>query len=58
MWIRCRSMDGTKSVTINGLSKLTEIGVLRGKLEEHFESKAEFIKLYFRGKQVNNLIIL
>lgn len=52
MWVICRSMDGTKSVTINDLSKLTGIGDLREKLEEPFDSKCEFIKLYFRGKQV------
>ena len=52
MWIQVRSMDGKKSVRLDGLSKLTRIEDLRQKLVEEFDAPVERQRLFYRGKQV------
>ena len=52
MWIRVRSMDGQKSVRVDGLSKLCKIEELREKLIDDFDAPPEKQRLFFRGKQV------
>ena len=47
-----RSMDGKKSVRVDGLSKLTKIEELREKLVDLFEAEAERQRLFYRGKMV------
>lgn len=53
MWIQVRSMDGRKSVQVDGLSKLTKIEDLRERLVELFEAEPSQQRLFYRGKQVN-----
>jgi hypothetical protein len=52
MWIQVRTMDGKKSVRVDGLSKLTKIEELREKLVEPFEAARDNQRLFYRGKQV------
>ncbi len=52
MWIQVRSMDGSKSMRVDDLSKLTKIEELRLKLVEPFEAEVERQRLFYRGKQV------
>lgn len=52
MWIQVRSMDGSKSIRIDGLSKLTTIDVLRQKLVEPFGAEIDRQRLFYRGKQL------
>ena len=52
MWIQVRSMDGRKSIRVDGLSKLTKVEELREKLVESFEAPCEHQRLFYRGKQV------
>ena len=55
MWIQIRSMDGKKSLRVDGLSKLTKIEDLREKLVDEFEADPEEQRLFYRGKQVYHL---
>ena len=55
MWIQIRSMDGKKSLRVDGLSKLTKIEDLREKLVDEFEAEPEEQRLFYRGKQVYDL---
>ncbi|XP_074640769.1 E3 ubiquitin-protein ligase UHRF1-like [Tubulanus polymorphus] len=52
MWIQVRSMDGKKSIRVDGLSKLTKIDDLRQKLIEPFDAPPERQRLFYRGKQL------
>lgn len=52
MWIQVRSMDGSKNVRMDGLSKLTKLEELRERLTEHFDAEPERQRLFYRGKQV------
>ncbi|XP_070564382.1 E3 ubiquitin-protein ligase UHRF1-like [Ptychodera flava] len=54
MWIQVRSMDGKKSVQVDGLSKLTKIEDLRAKLEVPFEAPSDRQRLFYRGKQLED----
>ena len=45
-------MDGKTSHRIDGLSKLTKVEDLRGKLEELFDAPPNRQRLFYRGKQV------
>lgn len=45
-------MDGTKSVQIDDLSKLTKVEELRERLVEHFDAEPGRQRLFYRGKQV------
>ena len=52
MWIQIRSMDGKRSIRIDGLSKLTKIEDLREKIVDDFDAEPEEQRLFYRGKQV------
>ena len=52
MWIQVRSMDGKKSIRVDGLSKLTKIEELREKLVDSFGAATDCQRLFYRGKQV------
>ena len=52
MWIQVRSMDGKKTVKVDGISKLTKIEDLRKDLIIHFDAPVDSQKLFYRGKQV------
>jgi len=52
MWIQVRSMDGSKNIRIDDLSKLTKVEELREKLVEHFDAEPSRQRLFYRGKQV------
>ncbi|XP_077981473.1 E3 ubiquitin-protein ligase UHRF1-like [Glandiceps talaboti] len=54
MWIQVRSMDGKKSIQVDGLSKLTKIEDLRKKLEAPFDAPPERQRLFYRGKQLED----
>ncbi|CAH1244134.1 UHRF1 [Branchiostoma lanceolatum] len=55
MWIQVRTMDGRRQVQIDGLSKLTKIEELRGRVEEVFDdSPADRQRLFYRGKQLED----
>lgn len=53
MWIQVRTFDGTKSLQVDNLSKLSKIEELRERLVEHFDAPVECQRLFYRGKQVN-----
>ena len=52
MWVQVRSMCGTKSTKIDGLSKLTKIEDLRLELMDFFRAPVDRQKLFFRGKEM------
>nr|XP_039255281.1 E3 ubiquitin-protein ligase UHRF1-like [Styela clava] len=52
MWIQVRTFDGKKSIKIDGLSKLTKIEDIRGKIKEKFEVEEDKQRLFFNGKQL------
>lgn len=52
MWIQVRSMDGRKSVRVDGLSKLTKVEELRSRLAGPFEAPVDHQRLFYRGKQM------
>eukprot|EP00058_Branchiostoma_floridae_P015048 XP_002600536.1 hypothetical protein BRAFLDRAFT_205411 [Branchiostoma floridae] len=55
MWIQVRTMDGKRQVQIDGLSKLTKIEELRGRVEELFDdSPPDRQRLFYRGKQLED----
>ncbi|XP_074619358.1 E3 ubiquitin-protein ligase UHRF1-like isoform X3 [Acropora palmata] len=54
MWIQVRTMDGKKSLQVDGLSKLTKIEELRNKLENAFDVSPNMQRLFFRGKQLED----
>ncbi|XP_002740994.1 E3 ubiquitin-protein ligase UHRF1-like [Saccoglossus kowalevskii] len=54
MWIQVRSMDGKKSIQVDGLSKLTKVEELRTKLENPFDAPPERQRLFYRGKQLED----
>lgn len=58
MWIQVRTMDGRKSVRIEGLSKLTKMEEIRERLVEHFEADPGRQRLFYRGKQVSSTGLL
>ena len=49
-------MDGSKSVRIEDLSKLTKIEEVRDRLVEHFDADPSRQRLFYRGKQVNHTV--
>ncbi|XP_078657460.1 E3 ubiquitin-protein ligase UHRF1-like [Branchiostoma floridae x Branchiostoma belcheri] len=55
MWIQVRTFDGKRQVQIDGLSKLTKIEELRGRVDEVFDdSPPERQRLFYRGKQLED----
>ncbi|CAL1538353.1 unnamed protein product [Lymnaea stagnalis] len=54
MWIQVRSINGTKTVRVDDLSKLTKIEDLRKRLIEPFEAEPDRQRLFFRGKQMED----
>lgn len=52
MWIQVRTMDGTKNVRIDDLSKLTKVEDLREKIDKYFDAEPPRQRLFYRGKQV------
>jgi len=52
MWIQVRSMDGKKSIQLDGLSKLTKIEEIREKLVEEFDAPVERQRLFYSGKML------
>lgn len=58
MWIQVRTFDGSKSLQVDNLSKLTKIEDLRQRLVEHFDAPVDNQRLFYRGKQVNQWILI
>nr|XP_048707736.1 E3 ubiquitin-protein ligase UHRF2 isoform X6 [Caretta caretta] len=56
MWIQVRTIDGTETQTIDDLSRLTKIECLREKIQESFRVSPERQRLFYRGKQINELV--
>ncbi|XP_023230679.1 E3 ubiquitin-protein ligase UHRF1-like [Centruroides sculpturatus] len=54
MWVQVRSMDGSKSIRVDELSKLTKIDELRKRLVQHFDVPPERQRLFYRGKQLED----
>lgn len=58
MWIQVRTMDGSKSARIDGLSKLSKIEDLRLRVKEQFDVEPALQRLFYRGKQVRHLNVI
>uniref|UniRef100_A0A7M4E8C9 E3 ubiquitin-protein ligase UHRF n=1 Tax=Crocodylus porosus TaxID=8502 RepID=A0A7M4E8C9_CROPO len=56
MWIQVRTIDGTETQTIDDLSRLTKIESLRQKIQETFRVSPDRQRLFYRGKQINELV--
>uniref|UniRef100_A0A6I8SKN7 E3 ubiquitin-protein ligase UHRF n=1 Tax=Xenopus tropicalis TaxID=8364 RepID=A0A6I8SKN7_XENTR len=56
MWIQVRTIDGTETQTIDDLSRLTKIESLRLKIQESFNVTPDRQRLFYRGKQINELV--
>ncbi|KAL1439622.1 hypothetical protein MTO96_031882 [Rhipicephalus appendiculatus] len=54
MWIQVRTMDGAKSVRIDGLSKLTKVDDLRLRVRDEFDVETTLQRLFYRGKQLED----
>lgn len=54
MWIQVRTMDGAKSVRIDGLSKITKVDDLRLRIREEFDVETALQRLFYRGKQLED----
>lgn len=52
MWIQVRTIDGSRTETIEDLSRLTKIESLRQKIQESFRVGPDRQRLFYRGKQV------
>ena len=52
MWIQVRSTDGSKTVRVDELSKLTKIEELRKRLTKLFDASVERQRLFCKGKEV------
>ena len=53
MWIQVRTMDGKVAHTVDSLSRLTKVELLRKKIQELFHVEPGLQRLFYRGKQVN-----
>ena len=58
MWIQVRTMDGKKSIRVDGLSKISKIEELRLKLVDDFDAPTGRQRLFYRGKQVETSKLL
>lgn len=56
MWIQVRTMDGKETHRVDSLSKLTKVDELRLKITELFKVEPEMQRLFYRGKQVRELV--
>ncbi|XP_064900869.1 E3 ubiquitin-protein ligase UHRF2-like isoform X3 [Columba livia] len=56
MWIQVRTIDGTETHTIDDLSRLTKIECLREKIQKTFCVSPDRQRLFYRGKQINELV--
>ncbi|XP_032873854.1 E3 ubiquitin-protein ligase UHRF2 isoform X2 [Amblyraja radiata] len=56
MWIQVRTIDGKQTRCIDDLSRLTKIESLRLKIQESFSVNPECQRLFYRGKQINELV--
>ncbi|KAK8768980.1 hypothetical protein V5799_014555 [Amblyomma americanum] len=54
MWVQVRTMDGSKSVRINGLSKITKVEDLRIRVRDEFDVETALQRLFYRGKQLED----
>lgn len=54
MWIQVRTMDGAKSVRIDGLSKITKVEDLRLRVRDEFDVETALQRLFYRGKQLED----
>lgn len=54
MWINVRTMDGKKTVRLDGLSKLTTVEALRRHVRDHFDIETTLQRLFYRGKQLED----
>ncbi|XP_075554830.1 E3 ubiquitin-protein ligase UHRF1-like [Dermacentor variabilis] len=54
MWIQVRTMDGGKSVRIDGLSKITKVEELRLRVRDEFDVETALQRLFYRGKQLED----
>ncbi|XP_027718431.1 E3 ubiquitin-protein ligase UHRF2 isoform X1 [Vombatus ursinus] len=54
MWIQVRTIDGTETRTIDDLSRLTKIEMLREKIRELFNVAPDRQRLFYRGKQLED----
>ncbi|CAB1324615.1 unnamed protein product, partial [Coregonus sp. 'balchen'] len=55
MWIQVRTMDGKETHRIDSLSKLTKVDELRLKISELFKVEPERQRLFYRGKQMEDI---
>lgn len=55
MWIQVRTIDGKVTRTVEDLSRLTKIESLRLKIQDIFNVSPQQQRLFYRGKQVNNV---
>lgn len=56
MWVQVRTMDGKKSMQVDGLSKLTKVEELRDLITEKCGIASKCQRLFFRGKQVWSIL--
>ncbi|XP_068091119.1 E3 ubiquitin-protein ligase UHRF1-like [Hyperolius riggenbachi] len=54
MWIQVRTMDGRRTERIDGLSKLSRVEELRGRVQEVFQAERDRQRLFYRGKQMED----
>ncbi|XP_077464044.1 E3 ubiquitin-protein ligase UHRF1 [Stigmatopora argus] len=54
MWIQVRTMDGKETHRVDSLSKLTKVDELRLKISELFKVEQDRMRLFYRGKQMEN----
>ncbi|XP_069332570.1 E3 ubiquitin-protein ligase UHRF2 isoform X2 [Eulemur rufifrons] len=56
MWIQVRTIDGSKTRTIEDVSRKATIEELRERVWMLFNVRPEYQRLFYRGKQVNELV--
>uniref|UniRef100_A0A8C9GI55 E3 ubiquitin-protein ligase UHRF n=1 Tax=Piliocolobus tephrosceles TaxID=591936 RepID=A0A8C9GI55_9PRIM len=56
MWIQVRTIDGSKTCTIEDVSRKATIEELRERVWALFDVRPECQRLFYRGKQVNELV--
>uniref|UniRef100_A0A8C4GPQ2 E3 ubiquitin-protein ligase UHRF n=1 Tax=Dicentrarchus labrax TaxID=13489 RepID=A0A8C4GPQ2_DICLA len=54
MWIQVRTIDGKETRTVEDLSRLTKIEILRLKIQDIFNVSPRQQRLFYRGKQMED----
>ncbi|XP_072309172.1 E3 ubiquitin-protein ligase UHRF2-like isoform X2 [Eucyclogobius newberryi] len=54
MWIQVRTIDGKETRTVEDLSRLTKIELLRLKIQDIFNVSPDQQRLFYRGKQMED----